>query len=481
MTLVWTPFPRYCDAVFSLHGNDQCSPLNRMDPVSASKSSRLILVDDNIRNVGGHFFELATLLMTGAESLGYQCVMATHDSFDSLSSVPRSWNVLPTFHTRRMVRWSLGVDGKSTQIRDFDGRPVGGSIIDRAKASALDWMNPPAKRPAKMVSQWADGFCNLMEKVRPTSSDSLLISTGDDFVLLALAAALKRSPIPPVRIDVIFHFALYETDTPNRRERLKLIGRQLQAAIKGMAPHRVHLHATTTALAAQLRETECGTSVNAISYPTRQRQIDTPSIHFPVKAVLAGLPRAEKGRDAISELITGIEKTLLKSGRTRLSMQMPAQNWETMIPSSLHRSYRNAIANPDLKGPLEIMTSNLSTTDYHQWLDTADLGLFLYEPRRYVARCSGVLLEMLARGIPVIVPDRCWLADQVRLAGGHRSIGFIYQDRSEIPELMRQFVKRRTEIQGRSIAHARVIANRHNGRNTLQEMGLAAQQEQRAA
>ena len=85
-------------------------------------------------------------------------------------------------------------------------------------------------------------------------------------------------------------------------------------------------------------------------------------------------------------------------------------------------------------------------------------GLFLYDPDRYVARCSGVLLEMLARGVPVIVPDKCWLADQLRLAGGHRSIGFIYQDRSEIPDLMRQFAKRRGEIKQRSVKYAATIA-----------------------
>lgn len=132
--------------------------------------------------------------------------------------------------------------------------------------------------------------------------------------------------------------------------------------------------------------------------------------------------------------------------------------------------------------PLEIITSKLSTETYHQWLSTADLGLFLYEPTRYVARCSGVLLEMMARGVPVIVPDHCWLANQVRLAGGHRSIGFIYQDRGEIPDLMRQFAKRRDEIRSRAKAYAAAIGERHDGRNSLLAMGIqSAGQRQSAA
>ena len=125
------------------------------------------------------------------------------------------------------------------------------------------------------------------------------------------------------------------------------------------------------------------------------------------------------------------------------------------------------------------MTNNLTTRDYHAWLDTADVGLFLYDPHRYVARCSGVLLEMFARGVPVIVPDGCWLADQVRAAGGHRSIGYIYQHRSEIPNLLEQFARHRVAMRDRSVEHAKKIRGRHHGKNTLIEMGLAPPQRNR--
>ncbi len=37
----------------------------------------------------------------------------------------------------------------------------------------------------------------------------------------------------------------------------------------------------------------------------------------------------------------------------------------------------------------------------------------LYDPTRYYARCSGVLLEMLCAGVPVLVPAGGWLADQI--------------------------------------------------------------------
>ncbi len=440
---------------------------------------RLILVDDNIRDVGGHYYELATLLLSGADELGFQSVLATHQSFDEPESVKPGWQLVPTFNTRRLVRWSLGVDGDSRFERDLSGRILG-SPLQTAAARITDVLVPPAKRPTKMLRQWADDLCRLLTQLKPTPSDSLLVNTGDDFAMLALAAAMQRAKIPPIRIDVIFHFALYESGQTDQKDRMRHWRRQIHSSLAAMRPHRVHIHATTDSLAEQLRKTECGITINSIPYPTRKRVVAASAATAPWKAVLAGLPRAEKGRGAIAELLTGLEEPLLNSGRFRVSMQMPPERWQAMIPESLHRVYKQAIAG-DPSGPLEVMTSNLSTRAYHDWLDTADLGLFLYDPHRYVARCSGVLLEMFARGIPVIVPDHCWLADQVRLAGGHRSVGFIYQDRREIPDLMRQFVQRRDEIQPRSIRYAATIAKRHDGRNTLLRMGIKSAAHTQAA
>jgi len=50
---------------------------------------------------------------------------------------------------------------------------------------------------------------------------------------------------------------------------------------------------------------------------------------------------------------------------------------------------------------------------YAEVLCSADVGLMLYDSTRYYARCSGVLLEMLCAGVPVLVPAGGWLAAQI--------------------------------------------------------------------
>lgn len=439
--------------------------------MTSSNKPRLILVDDNIRNTGGHYCELATLLLGGAQQLGFQPVIAANREFDQPETIDDSWQLIPTFATRRLVDWSLGIDGDSTTVRDIQGKPIGGSALQNTWNRITDQLARPPRRPTAMLRQWSSDLVDLLTKLKPTSSDVLLVNTGDDFTLLALAAAMQRLDCPPLRIDFTFHFALYDSKDADSKSRLKDFSRQVNACIKILHRHQLRFHATTDALAKQIRESGVRKSVTTIPYPTRSCPI-AKCDGTPIKAVLAGLPRREKGRAAISGLLSGLEQTLLKTNRYQVSMHMPEQGWEKMVPPALHRAYQKA-SQGNHQGPLEVMTSYLTTDQYHTWLDTADAGLFLYAPDRYVARCSGVLLEMMARGVPVIVPDRCWLAEQVRAAGGHRSIGFIYQDRSEIPSLLDQFAARRDEIVQRARRHASVTATRHEATNTLRVMGLA--------
>ncbi|KAA1260176.1 hypothetical protein LF1_27150 [Rubripirellula obstinata] len=444
------------------------------------RSSRMIVVDDNVRCIGGHFYELSNLLMTGAKKVGYDPMLATHETFDS-AQARTTFPIVPIFQTRRLLRWSMGVDGESTVARSLTGMPSDRSPWNRVVQSFRDSCVPPSKRPSRMLETWKDNFLSLVERIKPTSNDRLLISTGDDFLMLALASALQQAKLPSLRIDIILHFALTTDDQPDKQERLKQIGRQTRQAIKLMGPHDVHLHATTTSLAQQWRQSNVGTPISVIPYPTRTRphlekQIAAEpesNCKKPLKLVLAGLPRAEKGRESIHDFLLDVQAMHLNNHDYQVSMQMPPQKWESMIPSTLHGCYRKAM-NGSANSPLEVMTSDLSTDDYHRWLDTADVGLFLYEPQRYKARCSGVLLEMLGRGVPVIVPDNCWLAEQVRKAGGHRSIGFIYQDRSEIPDLMRQFKKHRPAMMERASAYAKKLQQQHDAVNTLRVMGLAS-------
>jgi hypothetical protein len=51
--------------------------------------------------------------------------------------------------------------------------------------------------------------------------------------------------------------------------------------------------------------------------------------------------------------------------------------------------------------------------DYVELVRGADAGLFLYDGERYYTRCSGILIEMLSAGVPVITLAGSWLAEEI--------------------------------------------------------------------
>jgi hypothetical protein len=64
-------------------------------------------------------------------------------------------------------------------------------------------------------------------------------------------------------------------------------------------------------------------------------------------------------------------------------------------------------------GKVAVVRWPLSTERYLELIRNSDIGLLLYDADQYYARCSGVMVEMLKAGVPVIVPAGCWMADAI--------------------------------------------------------------------
>ncbi|QDV44831.1 hypothetical protein Enr13x_47020 [Stieleria neptunia] len=449
---------------------------------SPPNSPRILFLDDNVRDIGGHYLELASLLADGARQLGYRPKLVTHASLPrrnpQLSGDSRleHLDIEPRFDVRRMENWSLGVDGPSMVQRDCHAVPVGGSVICRIRQSVDDFLCRPSRRPRAMLNAWSSAFVDSVRRFAPQPNDRIVINTGGDFQILALAHAIetldREGDLAPMTLHVLFHFAVFESTVT---ERAVAFGRQVNAAVAAITGHRIHLHATTESLCQQLAAV--GVHATAIPYPTRaeNRPSTSPPSPAGTKILLAGMPRAEKGRDQIRGLLESIEQPYLRSGRFSWSMQLPEKRWQRMIPLSLQPACPPSAsdrAERDTGVGLEILRGNLTSAAYHGWLDTAGIGLFLYDAERYVARCSGVLLEMMIRGVPVMVPDGCWLADQVRAAEPTGSIGWIYQSVDQIPQLLSTAEATLADITANCRRHAKHIAAHHSGKNSLLEMGI---------
>src|SRR5688572_20154136 len=60
-------------------------------------SPRFVLIEQSLREVGGHYFEYASEVLRAAESAGYQPVLATHRQFAAQARLPSRWHIRPLF------------------------------------------------------------------------------------------------------------------------------------------------------------------------------------------------------------------------------------------------------------------------------------------------------------------------------------------------------------------------------------------------
>lgn len=438
------------------------------------RSRRLLLLEDNVRDVGGHYLELATLLADGAKQIGFEPTLVVNRGFSTdraAAEDPRIKDlpVDPLFETRRMENWSLGVDGASTLPRSAGGWPEQGSWTERISQTIRDYTCRPDRGPRAMLQDWSRGFTEAIRRFAPAAGDRIVVNTGGDFQLLAMAHALAVLELrEPLDIVVILHFAVFgdSVDAP-----ALYFGEQVNEALRRMRPHNVRLFATTSGLVEQLDG--IGVKADAIPYPTRSPEVSVTHSSdgmSPYNVILAGMQRAEKGRAEIKGLLAEIEDDLIRAERIHWSMQLPSRYGRRVIPESMQDLYAKAMSSEP--SPLGIRVGNVSSEAYHQWLDSADVGLFLYDAERYRVRCSGVLLEMLVRGKPVIVPSGCWMAEQVEHYSQSGPIGWVYTSMAEIPAILRSLESSHELVAANCRRVADRIAHWHSGANTLSQMGL---------
>jgi hypothetical protein len=72
----------------------------------------------------------------------------------------------------------------------------------------------------------------------------------------------------------------------------------------------------------------------------------------------------------------------------------------------------------------------------------------------------------------VVVPQGCWLSEQLDLAGGDGSIGYSYKSTKQIPALLHQIRRDYSDLSGRAALHAEKTLRLHNAANTLRTMGI---------
>jgi glycosyltransferase involved in cell wall biosynthesis len=142
----------------------------------------------------------------------------------------------------------------------------------------------------------------------------------------------------------------------------------------------------------------------ALSAPRRPRTDDTVTI------VYLGDARTEKGYVRLPSVAYAL-KDGLAAGNVRMIIQsnFNVPRGEPGIAAA--RDFLSTAPN------VAILRHSISELEYNGYLFSADLILLPYQADRYISRTSGILAEAICAGVPAVVPQGTWLADQVRRHG----------------------------------------------------------------
>jgi hypothetical protein len=385
-----------------------------------AKMPRFVHIDHSLTRVGGHEYDYALNILRSAEADGYSVILATNRRFRDHSGLPDRWPVYPLFpytsHTRYCIAYGghdhlpIGFDGRQLEPRRAATRPrslrqllTGGTA---APGRLRRWLG--AHRRIRALTR---SLRQLFTTVQLAEGDQVFLATFTEFDLLGLSKYLQDQPQSRgADWHMQFHFDLYEScgwDDPRHGERRSVAQRQFQYSLDQLSHHRIHLYNTTRELAAQYNDLGVA-SFRHLPYPV------SPTLRCrraprrgQLRITCAGGMRREKGTHNLGTLVTTLRNDPFFDGKVEISAQMRKEKLQQLgVSRTTGAGQRADVRFVDLPYPLEL-------DSYHNLIRETDIGLFLYDQRRYHVRCSGILLEMITAGKPVIVPAGCWLAEQI--------------------------------------------------------------------
>jgi len=349
---------------------------------------RFLLIDHSLVSMGGHNFDSDLHLLRAAEEQGCETALAAHRDFRDAHALPSHWNVLPVFRHKTYSRHAVTTDPAKRPANPF--RPLPQILTQGA---LKPWLQQRIR-----LSRFARHLALVCRRFEIGAGDHVLFPTFSEFDLVGLARFLVRDRrARAAHWHLQTHFPFLEGrpgDYARQEQRIDALREHYDFLLRQLPDAHLHFYTPADLLAEQynllgVARFEClPYAVNPAFRPP-----DSPARRSePLRVACAGGARHEKGVHQL-EVVLRACRELVASGRVRFLVQ--AKEHE-QIPAGAER----------VPHPLPI-------DGYVSFVRDADVGLFLYDGARYYARCSGILVEMLCSGVPVIVPAGNWLSEEI--------------------------------------------------------------------
>ncbi|MDG5497429.1 glycosyltransferase [Niveispirillum sp. BGYR6] len=353
---------------------------------------QLFIVDHSLSSKSGHYFEYSRSVAQGAAQCGWEVrILANRqlrlDDGESLAEALGVKEVRPVFD----YGWSRWSDIPPHQpIQGHFGHDV---LLELAAAGV---------GPADLVLIHTLGWSQLSQ---------LLWS-------LAAIPPWRAAKLP--RFSIVLRYDPRDLDTGYSRKVVALCNRL--AANKRMAA-RVRFHTDTdrlTALCGRLLKVQASTLPIPFDQAAMLRALEKAEdgrgsgkgVPGPLTLVYIGDAREEKGYPLLPEMVRQLWESYFRTGRLRLLAQsnFNIAGGEATVPEARQRLRQ--FPSPEV----HLLTSALDTDAYYGLLAAADIVLIPYNPERYQARSSGIMVQAQCAGKVVVTSSGSWM--ETRAADG---------------------------------------------------------------
>lgn len=405
---------------------------------------RLLIVDQSLRDAGGHHYEYDLALFRAAVEKGVPTLIGAHRSavkLEHLGDAVRPW-------FQRAWYESYGPPPPL---------PVPAALSRHIAARGLRFLKRNARRllgsaPPPPVPGLGGEILMLITRERFRVSDHVLVHTfsvPELDSLIELASERRKLPA----IHIILRRDADET-LSNLGARGGLRGSLSRLAESPSAMAALRLYADTAALAQQYEILAPGVRFDVMPIPhcLPAREVGHRR-EGPLRIVYLGDARDEKGFQFIPEVVEVVGRRFFADARVRFVLQA---NIGAAGDSSLLVAARDRLAAYPT-AQVELISDQLSISAFHDLLWSADIVLLPYDREAYRRRSSGILIQALAAGRVVVVPAGTWMATQI-----DPEAGVTFDGPADLGNVLVTAVDRWPELSRRAQERAPIWCAEHN-------------------
>ncbi len=376
-----------------------------------TSAKRLFLIDQSLKDQSGHHFDYVNCLVKDAKRRAIPVVVGANREFSPAGAWEPDVTVRSTFSNTTYSPLSMLYGMQKMTRSPYRGlaNPPRGNF-----AAIKRWYQNRvlAKRDEKLTAfenELLGDLNSFFGQTQVGAGDHLLFVTVSEIELHAIARFIEKSQVDRgATWHFQMHFDLVDpakdefVPTPSASDSFKFS----QALLSGCD---ARYYTTTESLSDQFnrlgRMEFC-----ELAYPVNQNFADSPKANPrtnkehkpPIRLTLAGGIRREKGTKSF------------------LAGYIQAMDLDPQMSQILKVFVQGAKKKHHLSGKqratvLEPVPHPLPAEKYADLIRSSDIGLLNYDRIVYKNRRAGIMGEFLSCGIPVIVPSRCWLGDQLNL------------------------------------------------------------------